>query len=169
MLAAGQRRGLLDANNIVLEPEVGIEIGGRLIVPGDDARAVRELENATVGRELMRQPTEQPATQVIEVFQIRFADLAEQKTFQPRHPLAIVRAHLREQPVRFAAAARPAVADRRRPVGLVAEPRRRAGHKLPQLENDARAREVPHLFLRTTGPACSGQILLEFRGLGRLV
>jgi hypothetical protein len=34
---------------------------------------------------------EQPAAEILEILQVRFADFAEQKTLQSRHPLTITR------------------------------------------------------------------------------
>ena len=104
----------------------------------------------------MRQVNEQATAQVVERFHDRLADLAEQKTFQARHTLAIVHAHLREQPMRFAAAASTAVTDGRRPVRAVTKPRRRARRELARLQHDARADEVVHLSTRASRRMAGG-------------
>ena len=97
----------------------------------------------------MIQAPEQPAAQILEMFQVRLADLAQQQTFQPRHALAIIRPHLREQPMRFAAAARAAVANCHRPVRCVAQPRRSGRGQLPRLQNHIGGGKPVHLALRT--------------------
>jgi hypothetical protein len=135
----------------------------------DNLRAIREFQHAAIRGEVVRQMPEQATPEVVEIFEIRFADLAQQQALQTRHALTIVDSQLREQPMRLATTSRTAVAHRRRPVALVTKPRRRTGRKLARLEDDARAREVPHLILGAARPACGGEILLNLRGLRRLV
>ena len=69
-------------------------------------------------------------------------NFAQQQTLQSRHALAIIRAHLREQPMRLPAATCATVADGRRPIRAVAGPRRGAGHELSLLENDLGAQKL---------------------------
>ncbi len=121
-----QRRGLLDPDHVVFQPQVGINVLLVLEMARDDPRPVAERQDAPERRELMPQVREQLPPQILEVLQVGLADLAQQQALQPRHALTVVHAHLRQQPVRLAAAARPAVADwpsARRP-GRTAAPRR---------------------------------------------
>ena len=111
----------------------------------------------------MVQPTEQSAAEIFKVFQVRLADLAEQQTFQARHALAVVRAHLREQPVTFATAASTAVANRHRPVRCIAPSRRRRRGQLPFLQNHVGAGKFVHLSHRTTSAATGQKIAFPRR------
>ena len=77
------------------------------------------------------------ATQILEVFEVGFADCAQQQAFEAGQALAIVDAHLGQQPVRFAAAASAAIADGGGAVGLVAKAGGGAGGELPGLQRDA--------------------------------
>ena len=96
----------------------------------------------------MLQPGEQPAPQVLKRLHDAFPDLSQQQALQPRHALTVVSAHLRQKPMAFAAAPGPAVADCRRPVGPVAQPRRRRGGELPLLQPDPRPDQVPDQVFR---------------------
>jgi len=48
--------------------------------------------------------------EALKVFEVGFADFAEEQTFQAGHPLTVVGAHLGEEPVGLAATASAAVA-----------------------------------------------------------
>jgi hypothetical protein len=61
--------------------------------------------------------TEGAAADVIEIFEVGFADFTDQETFKARVTLAIVGAHLGEEPVRFATATSAAVTDKARAIG----------------------------------------------------
>ena len=121
-------------------------------MPGDDARAVVETQDAAERRELVTELSEQLPPQILEVFQVRLADLAQQQAFQPRHALAIVHAHLAEQPMRLPTAPGATIADRCGPVGVVAQPRRRTGHKLALLQDHVSLLKAVHLVFRTARP-----------------
>ena len=110
--------------------------------PSDDAGAVGEGEEAAGGGELMREPAEEAAAEVLEVFEVGFADLAQQEAFQAGEALAVVHAHLGEEPEGFAAAAGAAVADGGGAVRAVAEAGGGAGGELLGLEEHAGADEV---------------------------
>ncbi len=154
----GQRGCLLDANHVVFQAEVGINVLFILKMTRDDPRPVGKRQNPAKRGKFMVQPPEQPAAQILEMFQVRLADLAQQQTFQTRHALAIIRAHLREQPMRFAAAASAAVANRHRPVRCIAQPRRRRRGQLPRLQNHVGAGEAVHLRFRATSAATGQKI-----------
>ncbi len=132
-------------------------------MPGDDPRPVGKRQNPAKRRKFMVQPPEQPAAQILEMLQVRLADLAEQQTFQARHALAIIRPHLRQQPVRFAAAASAAVANCHRPVRCIAQPRRSRRGQLPFLQNHVGAGKAIHLPFRTTGAATGQKIAFPGR------
>jgi hypothetical protein len=74
--------------------------------------------------------TKNAAPEVVEIFGVRFSDFAKQETFQAGSALAIIRSHLRHQPVRFSAATSAAVTDCGGSTLLVAKARRRAGSEL---------------------------------------
>ena len=84
-----------------------------------------------------------------EAFKVGLADLPEQQTFQSGNALAVIRSHLRQQPMRLPAATGTAVADGRRSVGAVAKPGCSTGHQLPLLQPRPRRRKVPRLVHRT--------------------
>ena len=81
MLAARKRRGLFDPDHVVFESEVSVDVLLVLKVTRDDARAIREIQHATIRAELMRQPVKQSPPKILEVFNVRFADLPKQKAF----------------------------------------------------------------------------------------
>src|SRR5690349_14086034 len=56
---------------------------------GNDARPIGELEHAPVSGELMRQPAEHAAAQILEIFHVGLAHLAKEEAFQARHALAV--------------------------------------------------------------------------------
>src|SRR5687768_1218887 len=99
MLPARQRRRLLNANHIVFQAEIRIDVLFRLEMSSDDPRAVAERQRATVRRELMRQMNEKSPSEIVEALHHRLPDLAQQQAFQPWHPLAVVNSHLRQQPM----------------------------------------------------------------------
>ena len=106
---------------------------------------------------------EQPPPQVVKVLTIRFPDLPQEQAFQSRHSLRIVAPKLTEQPMRFAAASRPAVANSRRPAGHVTKSRRRARRQLPRLQDHPGANKVRHLFGGTTRLTPRLQVTLQPR------
>jgi hypothetical protein len=67
VFAVGEGGGFFDADDVVLEAEVGIDVFFVLEVAGDDARAIGEGKDAAVGGELMRQCAEDAAAEVFEV------------------------------------------------------------------------------------------------------
>ena len=145
MFAAGEGGGFFDADDVVFEAEVGVDVFLGLEVAGDDAGAVGEGEDAAVGREFMGQGDEEAAAEVFEVFHVGFADFPQQQAFQARHALAVVSAHLGQEPVAFAAAAGAAVADGGGAVRAVAEAGGGGGGELALLQDDAGLDEVVHL------------------------
>ena len=95
----------------------------------------------------MRQQREEALAKILQILEIRFADFAEEKTFQAGEALAIVSAHLGQEPVGFPAAARAAVADGLGTVGLIAATCGGAGGQLRGQEHQAGVREVEELVL----------------------
>ena len=120
---------------------------------GDDAGAVGEGEEPREAVNSCGRRQEEAPAEVLEVFEVGFADFAEEEAFEAGDALAVIGAHLGEEPVGFAAAAGAAVADGRGAVGQVAEAGGGAGGELPGLEDDAGADEVLHLILGTAGRA----------------
>ena len=150
VFAGGEGGGFLDADDVVFEAEIGVDVFFALEVAGDDAGTVGEGDQATGNREVVRQPREQAPAEVFEMLEVRFADFAEQQAFEARHALAVIHAHLGEKPIGFAAAAGAAEADGGGAVGAVTEAGGGAGGKLLGLEEHAGTDEVVHLILRTT-------------------
>ena len=82
---------------------------------------------------------------------IGFADFAQEEAFESGHTLAIIGAHLGEEPVRFTAAASAAITDGGGSIGQVAQAGSGAGGELPGLEDEAGVEEVLDLVTRATG------------------
>ena len=61
--------------------------------------------------ELMASMHEDPAAQIVQIFDVGLPDFAQEQAFYSGHALAVVSTHLGEQPVGFPAAARPAIAN----------------------------------------------------------
>ena len=93
----------------------------------------------------MGKVAEQAKAEVLEVFEIGFADFAEEEALWSRITLAIVRTHLGEEPEGLAAAAGAAVADGGGAVVLVTEAGGGAGGALFGLEDEAGIEEVADL------------------------
>ena len=125
MLPVCQSRGLLDPDHVVRQPQIVFNVLLCLVMPCNDPRAVRKRQDSAIGRKLMLELHEQPLSQILEVFRVGFANLPQQQALEARHPLAVVHTHLRQQPVALAAPARAAVADCRRPIRRITQPRRR--------------------------------------------
>jgi len=104
----------------------------------------------------MGKVAEQAKAEVLEVFEIGFADFAEEEALEARVALAIVSAHLGEEPEGFAAAAGAAVADGGGAVVLVAEAGGGAGGELFGLEDEAGIEEVADLVRRALSGAGGG-------------
>ena len=100
-----------------------------LEVAGDDAGAVGEGEDAAGGGEVVGEVAEEPAAEVVEVFAVGFADFAQEQALEAGEALAVIDAHLGEEPEGFAAAAGAAVADGGGAVGEVAEAGGGAGQR----------------------------------------
>ena len=116
---------------------------------GDNFRSVRKGKDGSGDVEFMRESAEDAGAQCFEVFDVGFADFAQEQAFESRPALAIVDAHLGNEPVTFAAGPRPAVADGVWAVFAVARPSGRARGELTGLQDDTRFDEVPELVLRT--------------------
>ena len=162
VLARGQLRGFLDPDDVIFQAQIGIDVLFALVMAELNARTVGEHEQAARGVKLMGQPGEEALAQVFKVFEVGFPDFAEEKALEAGHALAIVVAHLRKEPVGFAAAARSAVADSLGTVRLITEPGRRAGGKLPGLKDDAGLGKVEELGLGTTLLQAELKKLLQF-------
>ena len=151
IFSGGQGGGLFDADDVVFEPEVMINVLLALEMAGANGGAVGKGEPALGGVPLMREPREKTPSEVLEVFDIRFADLPEEQTFEAGEALAIIRPHLGNEPVRLATAAGAAKADGGGAIGSVAEPGGGAGGELAGLQDDAGADKILHLVERAAG------------------
>jgi hypothetical protein len=77
----------------------------------NDSRAILKGQNSAIGGELMRQLTEEPLAQVLEVLHVRFANVPQEEALQAGQALAIVGSQLAEEPVGLAAASCATVTD----------------------------------------------------------
>jgi hypothetical protein len=122
----------------------------------DYAGTVGEGERAASGGIVMREVTEEAVTEILEVFAVGFADLAEEETFEAGEALTIIGTELGEEPEGFAAAAGAAKADGGGAVGLITKPSSGTCGELTVLEDETGVDEVPHLIQGTAGGASGG-------------
>jgi len=94
---------------------------------------------------------EEALAEVLEVFEVGLADLAEEQALETRETLAVVQAHLGEEPEGFAAAASAAEADGRGAIREVASAGGGTGFQLARLQYDADAVEILHLIEMAAG------------------
>jgi len=118
-------------------------------VPGNDTGAVFEGEDAASDGEIVRQSAKDAPPKVFEVFEVGFAHFSKQEAFEAGNALAIVGAHLGEQPMGFAAATSAAVADGCWAARIIAKPGGSAGCELAVLQDDACGEEILDLIART--------------------
>ncbi len=85
------------------------------------------------------------------MLQVGLANLAQQKAFQARRPLAVVGADLCQQPMRLATPTGTPEAHGGRTVRQVAGSRCRARQQLPRLQDDVSRSEALDLVQRTAG------------------
>lgn len=104
---------------------------------------------------------EESTAQVFEIFEVRFADLAEEKTFKAGPALAIIGSHLSEEPMRFATATGAAIADGGWTVWLVAQARGGTGCELAGLKDNACFRQVEDLVSRAAGEPAGFDVLFS--------
>lgn len=150
VFAFGEGGGFFDADDVVFEAEVGIDVVLGLEVAGDDAAAVGEGEDAAVA-EIVRQTAEETEAEILEVFEVGLGDFAEEEALEAGAALAIVGAHLGEEPKTFTATAGATIADGGGAVGGIAGASGRAGGELTVLKDEARADEVFELIFGATG------------------
>lgn len=134
VFAESQGGGFLNANDVVLEAEVGIDVFFGLEVAGNDAGTVGKGEHATVSGEVVSQAVEEFAPEIFKMLHVCFAHLAEEEAFQFGNALAIIRAHLRQEPVGLAAATSAAEPDgggAARPIAAAGGGEARIGHACP--------------------------------------
>lgn len=115
----------------------------------------------------MREIFQDAQAEVAEIFTIGFADFAQQEAFESGDTLAIVSAHLGDEPVRFATAAGAAVTDSGGAVREVTQAGGRAGGQLPGVEDEAGLKEIFDLVARATGGGGIGQEVIERHGVVR--
>ena len=96
----------------IVEAEIGIDIGLVLEVANDDAGTVVEGEGVFGRSPFVGEMAEDFPAVVLEIFDVGFADFAKEQDFEVGETLAIIDADLSEHPIRFAAAASAAVADK---------------------------------------------------------
>lgn len=159
--AGGELGGLLNPDHVVLEAEISIDIFLALIMPEDDTGTVGEDELAARGVEFMRQLPEETLPESLEMLEIGFAHLAEEEAVETGDALAIVGAHLGEQPVGFTAAARAAVTDGGGATRPIAQSGCGTGGELAGLEDEAGGGEVAQLVLGTTELLAEPEELFE--------
>src|SRR5580693_81764 len=157
----GEGGGFLDADDVVFEAEIGINILLVLEMSDDDAGAIFKGEKAARGVKGIFETGKEAPAEVIEAFEVGLADLAQEEAFQTRAALAIINAHLGNKPVGFAAATGTAIADGGGATGLVAEAGGGAGNELPGLEEDTGPEMIFHLVERAAGGEAGGGVLLR--------
>ena len=104
----------------------------------------------------MRDGAKSVATKIFEIFAIRFANFSQQEALEAWEALAIVKAHLGDEPIRLAAAAGATEADGGRSAGMVTEARGGAGVELFGMQQSSGIDEVIHLVTRTAGATGGG-------------
>jgi len=90
ILAGGEGGGFLDADDVVFEAEVGIDVFFALEVAGDDAGAVGESEGGAGSGPGVREAGEEASAEVLEIFEVGLADLAQEQALETGEALAIV-------------------------------------------------------------------------------
>lgn len=161
MFAGREGGGLFDADEVVFQAEIGVDVGLILEMAADDARAVSEGEQAAGLGEGMGEFSQDAQAEVGEVFAIGFADFAQQEAFESGDTLAIVSADLSDEPMGFAAASSAAVADGRGAIGRIAAAGGGTGGELPGLEDEAGPQEILDLVARATSGGGSGEVAVE--------
>ena len=149
VFATGERGSLLDADEVVFEAEVSIDITFIMEMAGDDSGTIFEPEDPPGRNEGMVETPKSATADVIEVFEIGFADFSNEEAFEARIALAIIGADLRKEPMGFTAAASAAVTDEGGTFGIVTEAGGSAGLELTGVEADPSAGEVDELIVRT--------------------
>ena len=166
VLSGSEGGGLLDADDVVFEAEISIDIFFTLEMAHDDPGIIWEGEHAAGSGVVVGNTTKEFASKVFEVFAVGFAYLAEQETFEPGKALTIVETELGEEPEGLTAAACAAEADGSWAVGMVTEPGGSAGGELAGLKQDPGANEIVGLFKRTAGePGCFGKTFGKSHGV----
>jgi len=166
IFAFGKGGGFLDADDVVFEAEILIDVLFGLEMAEDDFAAIGKGEHAAMGLVIVRQAGEELLAKALEMFDVGLAYFAEEQASQAGSALAIVGGHLCDEPMTFAAAAGSAEANRTQAGGgMVAAARRGAGQKLLRLENDAGAEEVLHLVPRAAGVVAGAEVA-ERGGIG---
>lgn len=98
---------------------------------------------------------------ILQMFQVRFSNLAQNKGFELGLALAVIGPNLGQHPVRLAAAASAAVTDSSWAVRCVTSSRCRARHQLARLQDYPRLHKVLHLPRRATHLEPRPQVGLE--------
>jgi len=149
VFATGEGGGFLDADQIIFETEIGIDITLFLEMAADDSGTIFEPEGPTGRNEGMVETPKSATADVVEVFEIGFADFSNEEAFEARIALAIIGADLRKEPMGFTAPAGAAVTDEGGTFGIVTEAGGSAGLELTGVEADPSAFEVDELIVRT--------------------
>jgi len=103
---------------------------------------------------------------VIEVFEIGFADFSNEEALETGEALAIIGAHLSQEPMGFPAATSAAVTDEGGTVEMVTEADGSAGFELTGMEADPGAGEVEELIAGTAEALAKGSVGKNPRGNG---
>jgi len=149
VFAASELGGFLDADDVVFQTEVSIDIFLALVMAEDDLRAVGEKELSARHIELMREALEETLTKAVKIFEVGLTDLAEEQTLQSGDALTVVGTKLGEQPVGFTPAARAAITNGLGSGEVIAQPGGGAGGELAVLENQADVGKVQELVAGT--------------------
>ena len=79
VFAGGQLSGFLNADDVVFQAQVGINVFLALVMAQDDARAVYEGEDAARDVEVVGKAMEQSLPQSLEILQVQLAHFAQQQ------------------------------------------------------------------------------------------
>src|SRR5262249_1356594 len=90
VFAGGQVGGFLDADDVVLQTQIAIDVLFALVMTEDDAGTVIEGERSARGVEFVGQRTEEALAEVLEAFEVGFANLSKEEAFEAGEALAVV-------------------------------------------------------------------------------
>jgi len=156
-----KRGGFFDADDVVFEAEISIDVVFILEMADDHAGTVGEGENAFGRGEGVLHLAENLVAQIAQGFKVGFADFAEHEGFEAGHALAIVEPNLGDEPMRFTAAASAAVADFGGAIGQITEAGSGAGGELSFLKEATGGDETFGLVAGATEGEGEGVVVFE--------
>src|SRR4051794_22824021 len=137
ILLGAEGGGFLDANHVVFDADMIVQILLVLEMLGDDPGAIAEDNFAFAHFEFVGDTLEDNASEILEMFEVGFGGFAQEKAFEVGDALAIVEAHLAEHPECLAAATTAAETDLGRAIGMIAGAGSAGGGQLFVLKGDS--------------------------------